>query len=122
MPLQNWSENIVIAELHDEPDFSEDTDIIKVKLEESDHFDLILDLTNVTKLNSSNLGALVEIHKKMITRKRKLLLCSIQDGAWSVMLVTGLDRVFRFATDLTTALALVQIGDISLDGELEEEA
>ena len=69
MPLQDWSENIVIAELHDEPDFSEDTDLIKVKLDESDHFDLILDLTNVTKLNSSNLGALVEIHKKMITRK-----------------------------------------------------
>tara|TARA_B100000902_G_C26639967_1_gene588605 strand:- start:64 stop:432 length:369 start_codon:yes stop_codon:yes gene_type:complete len=120
MPLQNWSDDIVIAELHDEPHFSEDTDVIKSKLEEDNHFDIILDLSNVTKLNSSNLGALVEIHKKAINKKRKLILSSIQDGAWSVMLVTGLDRVFRFATDVTTALALVQLGDIIPDENDQE--
>ena len=40
---------------------------------------------------------------------RNLVVCSMTDHCWSVMVMTGLDRVFRFAPDPMTALATLQI-------------
>jgi len=42
---------------------------------------------------------------------RRLKLCLIADQVWSVMLVTGLDKVFQFAPDPMTALAGLQLED-----------
>ena len=65
MTLNQWDDNILIMELLDEPDFSEDTDTLILKLREGNEPfpNVIVDLQNVATLNSSNLGALIEIKK-----------------------------------------------------------
>jgi len=109
MTLNQWSEDILILELLDEPDFSDDTDALVAKFRDDvDIFpNVIVDLQNVTHLNSSNLGALIEIKKLLQTKDRRLVICNISDPIWSTMLATGLDQVFEFIEDTTTALLLI---------------
>jgi anti-anti-sigma factor len=96
-------------ELLDEPDFSEDTDTLLLKLREGNEPfpNVIVDLQNVATLNSSNLGALIEIKKILQTKDRRMVICNISDSIWSTMLATGLDQVFEFIEDTTTALLLI---------------
>ncbi len=96
-------------ELLDEPDFSEDTDTLILKLREGNEPfpNVIVDLQNVATLNSSNLGALIEIKKILQTKDRRMVICNISDPIWSTMLATGLDQVFEFIEDTTTALLLI---------------
>tara|TARA_B100000579_G_scaffold416840_1_gene412836 strand:- start:177 stop:512 length:336 start_codon:yes stop_codon:yes gene_type:complete len=109
MTLNQWSDEILILELCDEPDFSEDTDSLLTKLrsDEAINFNVIIDLQQVSKLNSSNLGALVEIKKLLQARGKRMVVCNISDAIWSTMLATGLDQVFEFIEDTTTALLLI---------------
>ena len=36
-----------------------------------------------------------------------MVICNISDPIWSTMLATGLDQVFEFIEDTTTALLLI---------------
>jgi anti-anti-sigma factor len=113
MPLNDWSDSIVIAELSDEPAFSEDLDALQARLEggeDGDAPDVILDMRGVTYLNSSNIAQLLRLRKRLIMSGRRLRICSANDSVWSVMLTTGLDTVFNFTEDVSTSLASLQIG------------
>ena len=109
MTLNQWDENILILELQDEPDFSEDTDTLLLTLRggEEPFPNVIIDLQNVATLHSSNLGALIEIKKLLQTKDKRMVVCNISDSIWSTMLATGLDQVFEFIEDTTTALLLI---------------
>jgi anti-anti-sigma factor len=109
MTLNQWDDNILILELLDEPDFSEDTDSLLLLLRDENEkiSNVIIDLQNVFTLNSSNLGALIEIKKMLETKGKRMVICNISDSIWSTMLATGLDQVFEFIEDTTTALLLI---------------
>ncbi len=111
MPLQQWSDNILIAELSDEPTFSEEFESLMGRLEDqaSATRDVIVDLKRVTYLNSSNIAQLLKLRKKLENSDGQLRICSIGDTVWSVMLVTGLDKLFEFTDDVSTSLASLQI-------------
>lgn len=107
MTLNQWNDDILILELLDEPDFSEDTDALLTTLREdcSEFPHTVIDLQNVTNLNSSNLGAMIEIKKLLNVKKRRMIICNISDAIWSTMLATGLDQVFEFIENTPVALA-----------------
>jgi len=114
MPLNTWSENITIAELSDEPMFSEDMDGLLQRLEEAVKNEesipnVVVDLKSVATVNSSNLGALLKLRTTLGQNDRRLMICSVTDGVWTALLATGLDRVFAFSEDVTTALATLQM-------------
>ncbi|MDP6693596.1 MAG: STAS domain-containing protein [Phycisphaerales bacterium] len=113
MTLNQWSEDVLILELQDEPDFSEDTDSLLRKLNSGGVLspDVIIDLQQVTSLNSSNLGALIECKRVLDTKDRRMIICNINDVIWSTMLATGLDQVFTFIEDTTTALTSLMVGE-----------
>ena len=111
MPLQEWSETTLIAEMNDEPLFSEDFDALAARLEETRDAapDVIVNLKDVTRLNSSNLAQLLRLRKMILSRRRRLRICSVQDIVWSVFLMTGLEKLFEFTDDVSTSLASLQI-------------
>ena len=116
MSLNNWSDTITIAELEDEPLFSEDMDALVDRIDtirhdsDSDVPHVIVDLHGVHTVNSSNLGSLLRVRKLLDACDRRLLICTVNDTIWSAMIATGLDRIFNFASDVTTALAEIQLG------------
>jgi anti-anti-sigma factor len=108
-----WSDNIVIAELLDEPALSEELSAMIQRAEGgaagSPTPHVVLNFGAVTYVNSSNLGQLLRLRKLLADAGRQLRLCSVNDDVWQIMMVTGLDKVFRFAPDPLTALAGLQM-------------
>lgn len=70
---------------------------------------VVLNFQGVNFLNSSHIAQLLRLRKQLQERGKRLVLCSLSDELWSVMLLTGLDKVFVFAPDPMTALASIQI-------------
>jgi anti-anti-sigma factor len=109
-----WSDTIVLAQLADEPALSDELSSIIDRI--GDHADriaphVVLDFAGVTYLASSNLAQLLRLRKHLHEAHRSLRLCSLSEPIWSVMMVTGLDKVFEFAEDTMTALASLQLQD-----------
>lgn len=109
MPLTEWSEEILLAELGEEPAFSEEMGNLMARLAQGGAH-VVLDLRGVHTLNSSNLAQLLRLRKKLNSLGKKLRLSGVRDTVWSVLIVTGLDKVFDFSEDLSAALASVQMG------------
>jgi anti-anti-sigma factor len=107
----DWSDQIAISDLSDEPQLSEELSSIieKLEAEESPAKSVVLNFTSVTYVSSSHLAQLLRLRKALIEDGKNLVLCSLSDNIWSVFLMTGLDRVFRFAPDPLTALATLQL-------------
>ena len=109
----DWSENIVLAQLTDEPSLSEELTTLFERLEaidpEEEHPSVVLDFSAVSYVNSSNIAQMLRLSKQVSRRGKALRLCSISDEVASVMSVTGLDKVFSFAPDTLTALASIQL-------------
>lgn len=111
MPLSDWSDNVILGEMADEPVLREDLDTLFGRLEqESTPFHVVLDMRAVTYLNSSNLAQLLQLRKAVIANHGSLHLCGVRDSVWSVLLMTGLDRLFKFTDDVSTALTAAQLG------------
>lgn len=112
MGLSDWSDRIVIAELTDEPLFSEDMDALISRIErtpDAQSPDVILDMRNVRRLNSSNIAQLIRVRKRLLHAGKRLRICSVNDAVWSVILTTNLDGLFTFNDDVATALASLQL-------------
>lgn len=114
MGLNDWSDQIVIAELTDEPAFSEDMDALIDRVERTPSTqtpDVILDLRNVHRVNSSNIAQMLRMRKMMLQAGKHLRVCSVNDQVWSVILTAGIDSLFTFNGDVATALASLQINE-----------
>ena len=112
MPINEWSESIFIAELNDEPAFSEDIEALMRKMDQAGEElpDVIVDMQAVSYVNSSNIAQLLKLRKRLTGGDARLRICTINDAVWSVLLITGLDKLFEFTDDVTTSLASLQIG------------
>ncbi|MBI1375216.1 MAG: STAS domain-containing protein [Phycisphaera sp.] len=109
MPIQQWSDDILMVELNDEPVFSEEIQALSDRVDKGPDCHVVLNLGNITRLNSSNISQLLRIRKKQINKDVQLRICSVPDSLWGVMLITGLDKIFDFQSDVPSALASLQI-------------
>lgn len=110
MSVQQWSETVILGELADDPQFSDDLTAIIEQCSNNKSSDALLSFANVSYLNSSNIAKLLKLRKLVsITNERTLMLCAINRHVWGVFLVTGLDKLFDFCDDVTSGLASVQI-------------
>lgn len=111
--MPDWSEDIIVTELADEPQLSEELAILIDRLVSSKGRvpSVVVNFTNVTYVNSSNLAQLLRLKKTIAEAGSQLRLCGVSDEVWSVMMVTGLDKVFQFAPDPLTALAGLQMNE-----------
>lgn len=127
----NWSNDIVIVELADEPVLSEELEQIISRLDGQDSGNgsggksasktkkapaaaqtfpsVVLNFVNVSYVNSSNLAQLLKLRTLVAERGRALKLCCVDPEIVGVFKTTGLDKLFRFAPDPMTALAGIQI-------------
>jgi anti-anti-sigma factor len=112
MAIEQWSENIWLIQLDNEPALSEDLIQLKDKVRRADETPfLVIDFGSVTHINSSNLSQLLRVRKEVVARDGKIKITGLSDSIWAVFLTTALDKIFDFAADLPTALAGLQIGE-----------
>ncbi len=108
MAIQDWSENITVVELSDDPQFTDDLGGLMESLEDEPK-DVVLNFAATGFINSSNVAKLLRLRKMMISSKRRLILCEVNTQVWGVFMVTGLDKIFEFTNDIATALATLQL-------------
>ena len=109
MAIQDWSENITVAELADDPQFSDDLAGLTERTEKGGT-DIVLNFAAVGFINSSNIAKLLRLRKMLLAAGKRLVLCGVNTQVWGVFLVTGLDKIFEFTNDIATALATLQLG------------
>ena len=110
MPVQDWSEDVLLVEFEDDPGFTDDVNAALEIVESQSPRDVVLSFSGITFLNSSNIAKLLKLRKVVsVSQDRKLVLCGIGTHIWGIFLVTGLDKVFEFADDVASGLAAVQI-------------
>jgi anti-anti-sigma factor len=109
MAIQEWSDDIIVADLGDDPQFTDELAALMDKLE-IDAKNVVLNFAAVGFVNSSNIAQLLRLRKQMISSERKLVLCDVNTQVWGVLLVTGLDKIFEYTNDVSTALAILQLG------------
>jgi len=108
MTIQNWSDNIVVAELADDPQFTDELTALTEQME-GEPSDVVLNFSAVSFINSSNVAKLLRLRKQAMATRRQLVLCCVNTQVWGVFLVTGLDKIFEFTNDIATALATLQL-------------
>jgi anti-anti-sigma factor len=108
MPIEKWSDQVQVVRLLDDPQFTDDLQLLQQQLEKHGG-SAVLDFSAVKYINSSNISRLLRLRKQMITADLKLILCGISTQLWGTFLTTGLDKVFEFSDNLPTALATLQI-------------
>jgi anti-anti-sigma factor len=107
MPVEKWSESIVVVHVADEPQCTEDLHAAETL--PAPVRGVVLDFRSINIINSSNISALLRIRKRCIQENIRLVLCSIRDPIWGTFLLTGLDQIFQFCADVPTALATLQM-------------
>ena len=110
MAIQNWSDQIAVVELADDPQLTDELTTVTESLEGRPRH-VVLNFAAVGFINSSNVAKLLRLRKTMMGLQRKLILCEVNTQVWGVFLVTGLDKIFNFTNDISTALASLQLGD-----------
>ena len=119
MGIDEWSPTILRVDLAAGPAFAEDlSEIIERLQTRPPHLpyappSVVLDLSRVSYLVSSNLTQLLTLRKLAKEFQFKLLIAGVPTTLWSVFLTTGLDRLFEFAPDSATALAKITLASES---------
>ena len=108
MPIERWSDSVVVIHLADDPQFTEDLEALDNE-ELSGRIDAVLDMNGVHSINSSNIARLLRLRQFMLKNERRMVVCNIGAHVWSTLLVTGLDKVFEIAETVATALATIQL-------------
>jgi len=109
MAIQKWSDDITVVELSDDPVFSDELVTLLEKVEEEPS-EVVLNLAAVSFVNSSNVARLLRLRKQVMGAGKRLILCGVNTQVWGIFLVTGLDKIFTFTNDISTALATLQMG------------
>lgn len=110
MAILEWSEQVLVVDLQNEPLLSDDLLVLAERLEAHvQQRDVVLNFLAVGFLNSSNISQLLRVREAARRRGGRLCLCSINSSIASVLEVTHLDRLFHQEEDTASALAALQL-------------
>ena len=109
MPIQQGSDQILVVDLGDDPQFTDELNSLTEQLERDPPVDVVLNMQGVSFVNSSNIAKLLRVRKAVIAVDRRVLLTGISTQVWGILLVTGLDKIFDAADDTASALTSLQM-------------
>ena len=109
MGIQNWSENIVLVDLPQEPEMGDELKAVTEIIRDRGDCDMVVDFSCVDIVTSSSLSKLLKLRKLVGDCGHRLVFCSVAPATKGIFTVTGLDGVFEVADDKFVALASLQM-------------
>ncbi len=109
MGIQNWSENIVLVDLPQEPEMSDELKSVIEIVRDRGDCDVVIDFSSVDIVTSSSLSKLLKLRKMLADCAHRLVFCSVAAVTRGIFTVTGLDGIFELADDKFVALAGLQM-------------
>jgi len=108
MSSQTSGEGVVLVDSLQGVDLTEELQNVTQLVRERADCDVVIDLSEVTVLNSSHLASLLRLRQLLQGRGHRLVLCNVGRLTMGILSVTGLDAVFEITADRSDALAMVQ--------------
>ena len=105
MGIQDWSEDIILVDLSEEPEMVNELIAVIETVHSTGYRDVVIDFSGVDIIPSSNLSRLLKLRKKLSDSGHKLVLCSVSAATKGIFMITGLDGNFEFANDKSEVLA-----------------
>lgn len=109
MGVQNWSDDVVLVDLPQEPQMSGELKTVTEIVRDRGDCDVVIDFSSVDIVTSSSLSALLKLRKLVADCGHKLVFCSVAPATKGIFTVTGLDGIFDLVDDKFVALAGLQI-------------
>ena len=108
MGIQNWSENIVLVDLPQEPEMGDELKAVTEIIRDRGDCDMVVDFSSIDIVTSSSLSKLLKLRKLVGDCGHRLVLCNVAIATKGIFSVTGLDGVFEFSDDKSAALASIK--------------
>ncbi|MHC4063173.1 MAG: STAS domain-containing protein [Planctomycetota bacterium] len=109
MTNQQGSDQILVVEMGDDPQFTDKLNNLTLRLERNPSLDVVLDMREVNQIYSSNISQLLRVRAAVIANKRRLFLAETRTQVWGVLLESSLDKKFDVADDVATALTSLEM-------------
>src|ERR1051325_9189531 len=110
MPVEKWSDNVIVVRLGEDPHLAEDLDALDAATADPPApLSAVVDFTAVRAVNSSTLARLIKVRRQMAPSHGRLILCGMSDQVWGAFLVTNLDKLFEVSNSVAMALATLQM-------------
>ena len=109
MGIQNWSENIILVDLPDEPDVADELKTVMEIARDKGDVDVVIDFSSVYTITSSHLSALLRLRKLLLDCGHRLVFCGLAPAIKGVFTTTGIQEIFEFMDDKLLALTSLQI-------------
>jgi len=109
MPIQQWSDQILVVEMGDDPQFTDELNSLTEQLERNPSLDVVLDMWGVNQIYSSNIAQLLRVRAVVIANERRLILAATRTQVWGVLLESRLDKKFDVADDVASALTSLEM-------------
>ncbi|RKY05844.1 MAG: hypothetical protein DRP66_10020 [Planctomycetota bacterium] len=109
MGVQQWSDNIILLNLAQEPQLGEELQAAIAMATDKGDCDVVVDFAEVDIITSSSIAKLLKLRKVLVDCEHRLVLSSQKPRVYKVFTLTGLDSVFEFVEDQFLALAGLQM-------------
>jgi len=109
MGIQNWSDDIVLVDLPQEPQMSDELETATEIVLDRGDCDVVIDFSSVDIVTSSSLSKLLKLRKMLADCEHRLVFCNVAPATKGIFTVTGLDGIFELVEDKFVALASLQI-------------
>ena len=109
MGIQNWSDNIILVNLADEPQMGEELLAVTDMVSKRGDCDVVVDFTDVNIVTSSSIAKLLRLRKGLKDCEHRVVFASVNAKIRQIFAITGLDNVFEFVDDQFVALAGLQM-------------
>lgn len=109
MGIQYWSQDIILVSLPGRLQEHEELQRVVEMVQEGGECSVVVDFSSVDVAGGRTLTRLLELHRLLQDRGRKLVLCGLAPATKGVFTIARLDEVFDFVKDKFAALAHLQI-------------
>ena len=109
MGIQNWSEDIILVDLPQEPELGDELKTVTEVVRDRGDCEVVVDFSEVDIITSSSLSKLLKLRKLVGDCGHRLVFCSVAPATKGIFTITGLDGIFEMVDDKFVALATLQM-------------
>ena len=97
MGIQNWSDDVVLVDLPQEPQMGDELKTVIEVVRDRGNCDVVIDFSNVDIVTSSSLSKFLKLRKLLADCSHRLIFCNVAPATKGIFTVTGLDGVFELS-------------------------